>query len=289
MSQLALLGLGTMGAGIAANLLKAGYDLAVYNRTAARAAPLAGLGARVVGTPAEAATGAEAVFSVVGDDEASRAVWLGEQGALSTLQPGAVVVECSTLSVDWIRELQQQAAARDLRFVDAPLGGSKGAAEAGTLTLFVGANPTDMATLRPIFETFSNNIIHFGPPGSGATYKLINNMLGSIHLAALAEALALAEKAGLDRDTVTQALTTGAASSPIVKSKLPRMLSREYADPDFALRWMHKDVVYALQAAQAHGLSLGMAAASRRRYALAMERGLADLDFAAVREVAGEG
>ena len=288
MTQLAVLGLGIMGAGIAANLLKAGHKLAVYNRTAARAQPLADLGARVAATPAEAAEGAEVVLSVVGDDEASRAVWLGESGALGNMPSGAVAVECSTLSVGWVRELQQQAAARDVRFVDAPLGGSKQAAEAGTLTLFVGAHPTDFDTLRPIFEAFANNLIHFGPPGSGATYKLINNMLGSIHMAALAEALALAEKAGLDQETVTQALSTGAVSSPIVKGKLPRMNSRNYANPDFALRWMHKDVVYALQAAQSFGLTLGMAAASRQRYALAMERGLADMDTAAVREVAGE-
>src|SRR5688500_13449690 len=133
MTKLAVLGLGIMGTGIAANLLKAGHGLAVYNRTAARAQPLADLGARVAATPAEAAEGAEVVLSVVGDDEASRAVWLGEQGALGGMVSGAIVVECSTLSVAWIRELQQQAAARDLRLVDAPLGGSKPAAEAGTL------------------------------------------------------------------------------------------------------------------------------------------------------------
>jgi 3-hydroxyisobutyrate dehydrogenase len=288
MSNIALLGLGIMGAGIASNLLKAGHNLAVYNRTAARAEPLAALGARVGATPADAAAGAEIVFSVVGDDAASRAVWLGVQGALGAMPPGAVVVECSTLSVAWIGELRHLAAARSLRFVDAPLGGSKGAAQAGTLTLFIGADLADLEYLRPVLTTFAENLIHFGAPGSGAAYKLINNMLGSIHLAALAEALALAERAGLDRDTVAGALTSGAASSPIVKSKLPRMLSHDYADPDFTLRWMHKDVSYALAAAEAHGLTLAMAAASRERYALAMERGLADADFAAVREVAGE-
>ncbi len=288
MTNLALLGLGTMGAGIAANLLKAGHALAVYNRTAARAQPLAALGARVAATPAQAAAGADIVLSVVGDDTASRAVWLGEHGALAALRPGAIVVECSTLSVAWIEELRQHAAARSVRFVDAPLGGSKGAAEAGTLTLYVGAEPDALETLRPVLEAFANNIIHFGPPGSGATYKLINNMLGSIHLAALADALALADRAGLDQATVAQALSTGAASSPIVKTKLGRMLSRQYDAPDFALRWMHKDVAYALEAAAAHGLALPLAEASRARYALAMERGLSEVDFAAVREVAGQ-
>lgn len=288
MTHLAVLGLGTMGAGIAANLLKAGHSLAVYNRTAARAAPLAERGARVATTPAEAATGAEVVLSVVGDDEASRSVWLGELGALPVMAPGTIAVECSTLSVGWVSELARLAAARDVRCVDAPLGGSRPAAQTGTLTLFVGAHPADLETLRPVFAAFADNLIHFGPPGSGATYKLINNMLGSIHVAALAEALALAARAGLDQATVAQALQAGAASSPIVKTKLPRMLSRAYTDPDFALRWMLKDVDYVLRAAQAHDLSLAMAAASRQRYAQAMERGLADMDYVAVREVVGE-
>lgn len=288
MTKLALFGLGTMGAGIAANLLKAGHILTVWNRTASRAQPLAEAGARVAASPAEAAREAEIVFSVVGDDEASRAVWLGAEGALEAMAPGAVVVECSTLSVDWISELHGLAQARSLAFMDAPLGGSKAAAKDGTLTLFIGAEAGVLETVRPVLTTFANNLIHFGPPGSGATYKLINNMLGSIHLAALSEALALAEKAGLNQDTVAHALTTGAASSPIVKGKIGRMLKREYGDPDFAMRWMHKDVTYALRAAEAHGLRLGMASASRQRYHLAMERGLADEDFAAVREVAGE-
>ncbi len=288
MTHLALLGLGAMGAGIAANLLKAGHSMAVYNRTPERARPLAALGARVASTPAEAAAGADIVFSVVGDDAASRTVWLAADGALAALKPGAIAVECSTLSVNWIKELHGHAAGRAVRLVDAPLGGSKGAAEAGTLTLFVGAVPADFAELRPVLEAFANNIIHFGPPGSGAMYKLINNMVGSIQLAALADALTLAERAGLDEATVAQALTTGAAGSPMLKMKIGRMLSHQYDAPDFALRWMHKDVTYALAAAAEHGLALPLAEASRGRYALAMARGLSDADFAAVREVAGQ-
>ncbi len=286
MTNIALFGLGVMGAGIAANLLKAGHNMTVYNRTAARAAPLAALGARVGASPAEAAAGAEIAFSVVGDDDASRAVWRGERGALAALPAGALVVECSTLSVEWVREWHAAAAARGLRSVDAPLGGSKGAAQSGSLSLFVGGEKVDLEALRPVLAGFADNIIHFGPAGSGATYKLINNMLGSIHLAALAEALALAEHAGLDQDIVVQAIGSGAASSPIVKSKLPRMANRDYAEADFALRWMHKDVSYALKAAEAHGLTLALATTARERYALALERGLGEEDFAAVREVA---
>lgn len=285
MSSLAVLGLGTMGAGIANNLIKAGHTVTVWNRTPARAAPLAEQGARVAASPARAAEGAEVVFSVVGDDAASRAVWLGQSGALSVMRPGAVAVECSTLSVEWVRALHQAAAERGLRFADAPLGGSKPAAEAGTLTLFIGAEPELLDAIQPVLEAFANNLIHFGPPGSGATYKLVNNFLGSVHLSALAEALALAEKAGLDPKTVAAAVASGAASSPIVKSKLERMLKRDYAAPDFATQWMQKDVRYALRAAEGLGLQLKLGEASLARFTQALEAGWGDQDFAAVREV----
>ena len=286
MSKLTVLGLGTMGAGIAANLLKSGNTVSAWNRTAARAQPLADLGARVAATPAEAARGADIVFCVVGDDEASRTVWLGPGGALDAMQPGSIVVECSTLSVDWIRELQHEAAKRSLRFADTPLGGSKAAASQGTLTLFIGAEPDVLEALRPALNSVANNLIHFGPPGSGAMYKLINNMVGSIHLASLAEALALAARAGLSQDTVVRALTTGAAGSPMVKNKIGRMVSRDYAEPDFSTRWMHKDITYALRAAETLGLNLLLPQASRERFTQAMAQGLADADCAVVREVA---
>jgi 3-hydroxyisobutyrate dehydrogenase len=285
MTKIAVLGVGIMGAGIASNLLKAGHAVTVWNRTPARAQPLAEKGALVAATPAEAARDAEIVFSVVGDDAASRAVWLGPAGALAAMPAGAVAVECSTLSVGWIHELSEVASARAVRFMDAPMGGSKAAAEGATLTLMVGAESAVLDSVRPVLVQISSSQIHFGPPGAGTTYKLINNMLGSIHMTALAEALAFAEKAGLQQDTVVQALTTGVSSSPIVKNKIGRMLSRQYDAPDFATRWMFKDINYAIQAAEAHGLKLAMAGASRERFGQAMQSGLADQDFAAVREV----
>jgi 3-hydroxyisobutyrate dehydrogenase len=287
MTNIAVLGLGIMGTGVAVNLLKAGHALAVWNRTASRAQPLAEQGARAAATPADAAQGAEIVFSVVGDDAASRAVWLGADGALAAMPPGAAVVECSTLSVGWVHELHQAAAARSLRFMDAPMGGSKAAAAGATLLLFVGAQPEVFESLRPVLAQMSSQQIHFGPPGAGALYKLINNMLGSIHVSALADALALAEKGGLPQDLVVQALTTGAASSPIVKNKIGRMVGRDYDEAEFATRWMHKDITYAVQAGEAHGLHLALALGAQERFGQALESGLADQDFAAVREVAG--
>src|SRR5574337_596041 len=160
MQRIALMGLGIMGSGIAQNLLKHGFPLAVYNRTREKAQPLLAEGAQWADSPRAAAAQAEVVISVVGDDAASRAVWLGPEGALAGAPPGAVIVECSTLSLDWMRELNGLAQERSLRCVDAPLAGSKLAAEGGTLTLLVGAEPAVLESLRPVLQAFGSHIVH---------------------------------------------------------------------------------------------------------------------------------
>lgn len=288
MASVALLGLGIMGSGIARNLLKHGFPLHVYNRTREKAQPLLAEGAHWADSPRAAAAQAEVVVSVVGDDAASRAVWLGPNGALAGAPPSAVIVECSTLSLDWVRELNALAHERSLNFVDAPLGGSKPVAAAGTLTLFVGAEPAVLESVRPVLQAFSSNLIHFGPPGSSITYKLINNMMAAVHLTALGEGIAMAEKAGLNMETVTQAVGTGGVSSPIVKGKVQNVVARSFGEAHFALRWMHKDLTYALRAADALGVPLPSAASAREIYRMALQRGLADLDWSAVTEVVRE-
>ncbi len=286
MTHVTVLGLGIMGSGIAHNILKAGYPLTVYNRTKEKAAPLIAAGAQWADSPALAAQNADVVISVVGDDGASRSMWLGEHGALGAMRPQAIGVECSTLSLEWVRTLHAAAQAREIGLIDAPLGGSKPAAEAGTLTLFVGAEPEALAIAGPILSTFANNILHFGPPLSGTIYKLVNNLQAGVHMAALCEGLALAEQAGLTRDVVLAAVTSGGVASPIVKGKAARVIDRDYDEVHFALRWMHKDLTYALQAADELGVPMPLVAAAREVYKLAMLSGLADLDMAAVAEVA---
>ena len=228
---------------------------------------------------------ADAVISVVGDDAASQAVWLGEHGALARLRAGALAIECSTLSTAWVREWHGLALARGARPLDTPLAGSRLAAQAGTLTLFVGATPEALEAARPVLSAFSNNILHFGPPGSGALYKLINNMMGAVHMAALSEGVAMAERAGLNMEMVAQAISSGATSSPVVRGKAPQVIARDHADAHFALRWMHKDLTYAMRAADEVGAALPTVAGVRELFRLAMQRGLSDLDYAAVSEV----
>ena len=285
MTHVTVLGLGIMGSGIAHNILKAGYPLTVYNRTKEKATPLIDLGAQWADSPAQAAQNADIVISVVGDDEASRSMWLGETGAFATLRPHTVAVECSTLSIEWIRNWHALAHERSVKSLDAPLAGSKLAAEAGTLTLFVGADADVLAKTRPVLSAFATNIIHFGPPASGSIYKLINNLQGAIHLLALSEGVALAERAGLNMDVVLEALNSGVAASPMVKGKAARVIDRDYDEVHFALRWMHKDLTYALRAADELGVPMPLVAEAREVYHVAMLMGLSDSDIAAVAEV----
>ena len=284
MRPIALLGLGVMGAGMAGCLLRAGFPLTVYTRTAAKAAPFVERGAALAATPREAAVGADIVISMVGDDDASRAVWLGPDGALAGAGAGSVLVECSTLSLDWVRELAGLAAERGLPLLDAPVTGSREAAAAGELRLLVGGEAAALERARPALEAVSQRIVHLGPSGSGALMKLVNNLMGAVQIAALAEGLLLAERGGLHMAEVVPLIINGAPGSPIVKGKAARIAARDYSDTQFALRWMHKDTTYALRAADAFGVPMPTLAAAREVYRLARNRGLDDADFAAVAE-----
>lgn len=286
MQRIAVLGTGIMGGGVARNLLKAGYAVSVHNRTRSKAQGLVDAGASWADRPCDAAADADVVISVVGDDAASRAMWLGDAGALGAMRASAIGVEVSTLSMDWTRVLHALAKARGVGFVDAPVTGSKAAAAGGTLTFLVGAEDDVFERVRPALAACSATIIHFGPPTSGAAFKLINNMLAAVHIAALGEGLAMADKAGLNRDAVVQAFGTGAVSSPVVKMKLNNVTARDHTDTHFALRWMHKDVTYALRMADELGVAVPAAALTRELLRMAMQRGLGDQDLSALTEVA---
>jgi 3-hydroxyisobutyrate dehydrogenase len=286
MQNITVFGLGIMGGGIARNLIKAGYAVMVHNRTQSKAQPLLDAGAAWAETPREAAANADVVISVVGDDTASRAMWLGERGALAAMKAGAIGIEVSTLSMEWTRVLHSAAATRGVKFVDAPVTGSKVAAASGTLTFLVGGDDETFAQVEPVLKACSATIIHFGPAGAGAAFKLINNMMAAVHIAALGEGLAMADKAGLNQEAVRQALGIGAISSPVVKMKLDNAARRDHSDTHFALRWMHKDVTYAMRLADELGVALPTVALTRELLRMAMQRGLGDQDLSALTEVA---
>jgi 3-hydroxyisobutyrate dehydrogenase len=282
MRRVTLLGLGTMGAGMAANWLAKGFALSVCNRTPAKAHALAAKGAKASATPREAATDADFIFAMVADDVASRSVWLGADGALAGAKSGAIVVESSTLTPDWVRELGRHARGKGCGFLDAPVGGSRPAAESGELRFFVGGDEATFEAARPALAAVGNKMDLLGPVGAGATWKLINNQLIAAQTAALAEALDVAGKAGFRQEQVSDLILAGAALSPIVKVKLPRMLAHDFDATDFALHLMLKDARYATALAQSLGAPADMISGAVKAFARAEAKGLGAKDFAAV-------
>ncbi len=287
MQRVAIIGLGTMGYGMASNWLAKGFDVSVYNRTRARAEPLAARGARIAATPREAAAGADIVAAMVADDAVSRGVWTGADGALAGLKQGAIAIESSTLTPEWIRELAGLVRAKGGDLLDAPVGGSRAAANDGKLVFFVGGDAATLARARAALDAVGQAVHHLGPTGAGATWKLINNVMGAAHLAVLSEALALAAKAGIDLTQAVELMKTGVSASPMVLNKIGRVAERRYDSPDFSLKLMQKDVGYAEAMARRLGLKLDMVEATDAVYRRGTAKQLGEFDVAAIKEAIG--
>jgi 3-hydroxyisobutyrate dehydrogenase len=250
MPHVAFIGLGRMGHGMAGRYLDGGFTVAVWNRSKAKADDLIARGARWADSPADAADGADAIVTMVADDEASRAVWLGERGAAKTAKSGTLAIECSTVSYQHALDLGRDLRARGLVYIDSPVTGLPDAAAAGKLTLLIGAEPADLEQARPFLTPLATTIRHFGPLGSGTVYKLINNLMGAIQIAGLAEGLAIAEQAGLDMNLVLDAIEHGVAASPQVIRHSRRMVARNFSGATFTAALRHKDAAYAVALAE---------------------------------------
>lgn len=278
--KIAFLGLGIMGAGMAHRLAAAGFELTVYNRDAAKAAPFQGK-ARIAACAVEAVKDADIAIAMLSDDQASRALWTG--GALDAAKPGAILIDCSTLSPVWGRELGAAAAARNCHFLDAPVTGSKVQAADGALKFLVGGDEAALDRARPAFAAMGSDVIRMGPVGSGIAMKLVNNFLCGVQVAAFAEAMSMAERADLDVDQARGILMNGAPGSPLLKIIAARMEQRDYT-PNFFAALMAKDLGYAAEEGARLGLTLASAAAARQRFLDAAAAGFAEQDMAAVIE-----
>ncbi len=269
MKRVAFLGLGRMGAAMASRLLAMGYALTVYNRTRERAKPLVDAGAVLASTPREACASADAVIAMTADDVSSKAMWLGDDGALAAeLAPRTLALECSTLSHEWAMTLGRRVAERGWRYLDAPVTALPAAAAAGEMTLLVGADPADLEAARPLLEALATRVLHFGPVGTGTAYKLAVNLIGAVQIASAAEGLALAERAGLDPALVVDALATGQAASPQVVRNTRRMAEGQFTgDIPFTPVLRLKDIDYALRLADTLGVAAPFGAAAREAFA----------------------
>ena len=287
MARVGFVGVGRMGAGMAGRLLGAGHEVVAWNRTRAKADALAAGGARVVPTPREAAAGADAVFVMVSDDDASRSVWTGPDGLLEGAAPGTLAIECSTLSHGWVLELADTARGRGLGYLDCPVTGLPDAAAAGGLTLLVGAEDADLAAARPLLEPLSAAVLHFGPVGAGTAYKLVVNLMGAVQIAGVAEGMAMAERAGLDLDLVARAIESGQAASPQVVRNAWRIVAGDHADPVvFSGHLRRKDADYGVRLARSLGLDPRFGAVALDGLDRLVSMGLGDQNESAVVEVA---
>jgi 3-hydroxyisobutyrate dehydrogenase len=260
-------------------LLSAGFPVTVYNRNREKAARLAG--AFVTNSPREAASNADIVISIVADDVASRAVWLGEHGALAGAAAGSVLIESSTLTVAWVLELAKAVAHKGCQFLDAPVTGTKSHAAAGQLLFLVGGPAAAFETARPVFAVAGRDAVHLGVHGSGARLKLVNNFLCAVQTASLAEAMAVIDRGGLDQEKALSVLTNGAPGSPLLKTISARAVAN---DPEvhFQLRLMAKDIGYAMEDADRNGVTLETGASALTIFKRAIAKGHGDEDLSAV-------
>lgn len=280
-TNVAILGLGIMGSGMANRLLSANFPLAVYNRNRDKCIPFAASGAFIADSPRDAASRSQIIISIVADDAASRAIWLGESGALAGAAPGSVLIESSTLSGDWIQELAAKATERGCQFLDAPVTGTKPHAASGELVFLVGGSAAALDAARPVLSVLGRDVVYLGPTGSGSLMKLINNFVCGVQAASFAEGLSMIDAGGLDRGKAVSVLTGGAPGSGIVKRVAERVAANDFT-PNFALRWMAKDLRYALGDAAAKGIHLQTATGALAVFQQALAEGHGDEDFSAV-------
>jgi 3-hydroxyisobutyrate dehydrogenase len=285
MTRIAFLGLGKMGSAMAANLLTAGNEVTVWNRTSAKANALVAQGASVATSPAAAAMNADVIFSSVADDDASERVWLADDGALLNAPVGALVIECSTISHNHVKRLADAVARRGCHFLDCPVNGPPAAAAAGELVLLVGASTGNLERARPLLEIISSSILHFGEVGTGTGFKLINNLLGAVHIASIAEAVHLAQKLGLNPETMIAAVESGPCASPHVKRMIRPMTEKRLADQfGLAIGLREKDSRYCLDMAKAAGTGMSVGEMAYGWYLLATQS-VADQDDSAMLQV----
>jgi 3-hydroxyisobutyrate dehydrogenase-like beta-hydroxyacid dehydrogenase len=251
MAHVAFIGLGRMGHGMAGRYLDQGFTLTIWNRSrSSKAEELIARGARWATSPEDAAIDADAVVTMVADDEASRAVWLTRDGAAANMKAGTIAIECSTVSHSHAIELARELRRRNIIYIDCPVAGLPDAAASGKLTLLVGAETADLERARPYLVPLATTIRHFGAVGTGTVYKLINNLMGAIQIAGIAEGLAIAEQAGLDMKLVLEAIETGVAASPQVLRHSKRMVARNFSGATFTAALRHKDAAYAVALAE---------------------------------------
>jgi 3-hydroxyisobutyrate dehydrogenase-like beta-hydroxyacid dehydrogenase len=276
-----LIGLGLMGHPMGANLLKAGHELTVWNRTASRGDDLVAQGAKRAASPREVASASEVILTIVSDPPALESVLWGESGVFSGLRRGSVLIESSTVSPGLEKRASAAAAALAAEFLEAPVTGGTWGAEKGELVFMVGGEASTLKRVEPVLGVMGKKWFHLGPIGAGQTVKLAMNLLLDLEVEAFAEALALVTRAGVPGQSLFDVMQSSMGRSGVIELKGGNMLKGEYK-PSFPLRLMHKDVGLALDLANQLGVPLPAAAAAREVLSAVKGAMTEDVDFSAL-------
>ncbi|MDP1509649.1 NAD(P)-dependent oxidoreductase [Paenibacillus sp. CMAA1739] len=281
MKNIGFIGLGTMGAPMASNLLKQGFGVTVYNRTASRCEPLVEQGARTASTPREAAEGQHLVITMVSDDQSIRDVYYGQNGVFAGLTAGMTVMDNSTISPELVKQLAAEADKLGCSFIDAPVTGSKPAAVDGTLVFMVGGHAEVIAAQSDVFDTLGKKVLHMGPNGSGAVAKLAHNTMVGINNLALAEGFAIAAKSGIPADSFLELVQLGSAGSKAADLKGRKIIEHDFSN-QFSLALMLKDLKLASSLTDSLSIPTPMLSIAKSLFQAGQTQGYGDEDLSAV-------
>jgi 3-hydroxyisobutyrate dehydrogenase/glyoxylate/succinic semialdehyde reductase len=279
--KIGFIGLGIMGSRMAANLLKGGYSLVVYNRTEKKAIRLGKEKLEIMNTPEDVGRETEILFTMLSTPDAVKETALGEKGFLNSMKKNALWVDCSTVNPSFTRAMAKEANNRGVRFIDAPVSGTKGPAETGKLVFLAGGEKQDVEEITPILELMGIKIIYVGGHSMGTAMKMVINTLLGQAMLAYAEALVLGESLGIDRKFLFDTLNSLPVTAPFSASKRAKLESGDYT-ADFPLQWMHKDMELASITAYENDVALPLLNSTKEIYAMAKRHGYAEKDLSAV-------
>lgn len=281
--KVGFIGLGLMGVRMAANLVKNGHDLTVFNRTPDKAKTLVEEGAKAVSSPAEAAVNAEVLITMLADPVAVRKTALGENGFLAKMKKDSIWIDCSTVNPSFTLEMKNKADEAGIRFIDAPVAGTTTPAEKGELLFIAGGDEKDIEEAEPLFDAMGKKTVRMGASGMGTSMKMVVNIILGQAMAAFSEGLVLGESFGIQKEKLLEVLLGGPVTAPFIAGKKSKISEKEFS-PEFPLRLMRKDFHLASVSAFENNVFLPLTNAAKELYASAVGYGMGDKDFSAIYE-----
>jgi 2-hydroxy-3-oxopropionate reductase len=286
--KVGFIGLGIMGGPMASNLVEAGYELVLYNRTKEKAEKIAGDGTRIAETPREVAEESDIVIAMLPDSPQVQEIVAGEGGVLEGIREGSLVVDMSTISPVVTRELAAQIEERGAGMLDAPVSGGDVGAQGGTLSIMVGGGEEDFERAKPLFDAMGQTVTHVGPSGAGQVVKAANQIVVALTIEAVSEALVLGSKAGVEPAKILDVLSGGLAGNKVMEAKREKFLDHSF-DPGFRIELHHKDLGIALAAGREHGVTLPVTAIVDQMLEALKAKGRGDRDHSAILTLIEEG